>query len=94
MAKSNEEKEHIVETFEDLFSEVCWAFDHNYPCELYVDTNGMKRFNVYKLTICEEGWYEYKGHTTKFNPKLWPKLELLAKVITDDPTISLFYKNE
>lgn len=93
MENQNNEEEYVVTEFGVLMQELGYAYERQYPPYFHI-SNGITYFTVYKLTFCSEGWYEYKGHYTKFDTKLWPKLELLGKVLTDDPTIKLFYEND
>lgn len=93
--QDNEEEEYIIETFEQMFDQIGYAHEAQYPSDLWYDEEtGMGRFTVYKLTIMQEGQMEYKGQYTKFNTKLWPRIELLAKVMTNDASIKLFYLND
>lgn len=92
MENQNKE-EFCYTTFAEVFDQIGYAHESQYPCYLdYRDGKGY--FNVYKLTICSDGEMEYKGQITKYDPKLWPRIELLAKVMIDDPTIRLFYLND
>lgn len=82
-------------TFEEVFSQIGYAFEYQYPCYLEYDSErGVSLFSIYKLTIISDGRMEYKGNYETYDPKLWPRIELLAKVMTNDPMINLLYKNE
>lgn len=93
MENNNNEEEYCIKTFEEVFDQIGYAHEANYPSELWYE-NGIGYFNVYKLTITSEGEMEYKGQVTYYDKKLWPRIELLAKVMTNDPSINLFYLNE
>lgn len=94
MASQNEEEsEYVVQDFGTIMQEICYAYESQYPPSLHYK-DGVGYFTVYKLTICSEGWIEYKGQYTDFDVKLWPRIELLAKVMTNDSSINLFYLNE
>lgn len=93
MENNNNEEEYQIETFEEVFDQIGYAHEARYPSELWYE-NGKGFFNVYKLTITSDGEMEYKGQVTRYNPKLWPRIELLAKVMTNDSTINLLYLNE
>lgn len=93
MENNNNEEEYCIKTFGEVFDQIGYAHEAQYPC--YLDyRDGVGYFNVYKLTITSEGEMEYKGNITKYDVKLWPRIELLAKVMTNDPTINLLYLNE
>lgn len=86
-------EEYKITSFEEMFDQIGYAHEARYPSTLH-HSDGKTYFTVYKLTICSEGWMEYKGQYTDFDVKLWPRIELLAKVMTNDPSINLFYLNE
>lgn len=92
--QNNEKEEYYIKTFSEVFDQIGYAHESQYPCYLDYEKDGSASFNVYKLTISSKGYMEYKGQYTKYDPKLWPRIELLAKVMVDDPTIRLLYLND
>lgn len=91
--ENNNNEEYVIKTFEEVFDQIGYAHEARYPSRL-IYNNGLGYFNVYKLTICSNGELEYKGQVTYYDVKLWPRIELLAKVMTNDPTINLLYLND
>ncbi len=78
-------------TFEEVFAEIGYAFEAQYGCSLHNSLNGVWTFEVYKLTIHSDGTMQYKSNINTYDPVLWPRIELLAKVMTKDPTLELIY---
>ncbi len=77
-------------TFGELFSEISYAYEVKYPPELW-EQDGIRYANFYKGTATSDGKYEYKGNYSTFDPKLFWKVEMMAKLLLDDPTLTVLY---
>ena len=80
MTKKNEDTgEEVVLDWADLFGEIGYAYERQYPPHIHY-SDGKKYVTFHKLTICDEGWIEYKGQYTNFNKADYWKVEMIAKL--------------
>lgn len=88
-----EDEDKIINNWADLFSEICYAFELQYCHDLKIEnmTDGTQVLNVYKLTLHSNGFIEYKGHITRFNTSLWPRVVLFAKLFEHNGVIDILY---
>jgi hypothetical protein len=77
----------------DLFSEICYAHEAQYPPHYHKDYRGVEAITFHKLTICSDGEMEYKGQISRFDPVLWPKVKLVYKTFEEGSAIDILYNN-
>lgn len=77
-------------TFEDVFYELCNNYETQYGIDEW-SRDGISYLTINKLTISNTGTIEYKGGYSTFDPTIWPRISLIAKIINKSPTVDLFY---
>ena len=86
-------------TFKDLFDgHIHYAYEGQYGAYLdkIEDTvQGevcVEAATFHKLTIFDIGWLEYKGQYQTYDPRLWPKVKLLAEMLQETPAEKILFK--
>jgi len=69
-----------IENFYNLFSEIGYAFEPQYPPRKQT-VDELEVITFYKLSLRSDGQAQYKAETYTFNPKLWSKVEALYKLL-------------
>lgn len=83
--------EYDIKTWGELFEQIGYAYESRYGVKLW-EQNGVRHCTFYKLTLSADGWAEYKGQRTSFDPKLWGRVELLATLFdNENTTIDVLY---
>ena len=78
-------------TFGPLFEEIIWDYESKSPP--YREVNGTSiAITFYKTTFFNDGTINRKGNTYKFDKALWFKIELMYKLLSDDPVLEVLYK--
>jgi hypothetical protein len=87
----DETETEYVAGWAEVFSEIGYAYERQYPPKLYINTKGIKVANFYKLSISEDGEMEYKGNVTRFDTSCWWKVELLVKLFEGGGALETLY---
>jgi len=85
-----DDTEYDLKTWKEVFAEISYAYESQYEVE-YWERNGVEYVTVYKGTFNSDGEYEYKGNTSTFDPALWPRVKLFAKLFEEGGTVDLLY---
>lgn len=81
-------------TFKELFdSHIHYAYEGQYGVHKH-ESNGTKAITFHKLTVWEHGHLEYKGHWETYDPRLWPKVKALAKLLTETKAEKILFKKK
>lgn len=85
-----EEVKYGYPTWADVFGMIQYCYETQYGVE-YWETAGVEFVQVYKGTFSSDGYFEYKGTAETFNPALWPKIKLFAKLFEEGGTVDVLY---
>lgn len=94
------ENEKVINDFLTLFEEITYDWPNHYVGdrfipEIYVSNEGHKYLTINKLTICNKGYFEYKGQYTDFNAQLlWPKIEQFVRLFKITEAEEILYGSE
>jgi len=78
-------------TFGELFSEISFDYEPQYEPDIHLDTDGTEWVTFYKSSMSNKGELNRKGNTSTFDPQLYWKIKLMAKLLMDDPTVKVLY---
>ena len=77
--------------WQGVFSEIAYAHEAAYPPHFYTNHKNEKIITFHKLSICDNGYMEYKGMYYKYDVSCWWKVEMLYKLFQDDKTLKTLY---
>lgn len=73
-----------INNFNDLFSEIGYAFESKYPPRRYKEAQ-FEAISFYKLMLRQDGIASYKDDYYTFDPKLWRKVVALYELLVEEP---------
>lgn len=79
-----------MKTWKDIFDEISYAYESQYEVD-YHERDGVEYVTVYKGTFNSNGEYHYKTSYQTFDPALWPKIKLFAKLFEENGTLDILY---
>jgi hypothetical protein len=84
-------EEYWYKTFGELFNVISFDYEPQYEPTIHTDDKGITYVTFYKTTITSIGQIERKSSVSTFDPKLFWKVLLMAKLLMDDPTVKVLY---
>lgn len=86
-------------TFKQLFdSHIQYSYEGRHAC--YLDTGDIGEDGLYqecaifyKLYIYSNGTLNYKGNVQTYNPKLWPKVKALVKMLKETKAEKILFQS-
>lgn len=82
-------------TFGELFQEISFDYESKYEPQIYIEAatteEDRRVVTFYKTTITSDGIVARKGNQYTYDPSLFWKVELMAKLLLDDPTVKVLY---
>lgn len=79
-----------IKDWEQLFSEICYAYERQYPPEIYKEEDGTTRAVFHKLSICDDGTAAYKCSYWTYDKELFWKVRLLVDLF-NEPKLKILY---